>query len=211
MGNRKGREAEPESPARRGDFTRRRFKAVKRSLLFPLPLALALFVCTACAAQKTLVISDGENGKVFGRWALGEGGRFAVEFTHSVNNSPVRETFEARDGEIAAVSVRFSGFGAGMQSAVEGRETLARDGDALVIAGFDKRFRELRYIVGTVSDHLLFVGNGGAAADSTSGISLRELCGRNAHIVIRMDAGCRLRRPPGTAEGGLRWFHHACA
>jgi hypothetical protein len=71
----------------------------------------------------------------------------------------------------------FSSFGAGMQSDLEEGQTLTRNGDNLVITGFTASYRELNYIVGTVSDHLLFV-NGET-------VSLRELCGQNAHIIIR--------------------------
>ena len=63
-----------------------------------------------------------------------------------------------------------------MQSDLEEGLTLSRDEDAMVITGFNASYRELNYIVGTVSDHLLIL-NGDV-------YSLRELCGRNAHISI---------------------------
>jgi hypothetical protein len=103
-----------------------------------------------------------------------------------VNNSPVRETFAVgRDGGISAVEARFYSFGAGMPSDLDGGLTLSRDGDALVLSGFtDERagrsgpaYGGLNYIVGTVSDHLLYI-NGET-------VSLRDLCGRNAHIRIQ--------------------------
>jgi hypothetical protein len=107
---------------------------------------------------------------------LKNGGEFAVEFVHSVNNSPVRETFRAADKQIQMVSVRFYSFGAGMLSDLAEGQTMRRDGDALVISGFDKSFSELRYIVGTVSDHLLLI-NGET-------ISLRDRCGRNTAVTF---------------------------
>ena len=79
---------------------------------------------------------------------------------------------------IRPLSVRFSSFGAGMQSDLEKGQTMTRDGDAIIVSGFDHSYRELNYIVGTVSDHLLYI-NGET-------ISLRELCGRNAHIAIHV-------------------------
>jgi len=124
------------------------------------------------------VISDAETGRVYGRWAVDEDSRFAIEFVHSVNRSPVRDTFSIRGGEFLPVSTRFSGFGAGMQSDLEPGQTLSRDGDALVISGFSRSFRELRYIVGTVSDHLFFIHG--------KTVSLREICGKNAHILIQV-------------------------
>jgi hypothetical protein len=102
-----------------------------------------------------------------------------------VNNSPVRETFAVnRDGFIVPVEARFYSFGAGMPSAPEegGGGRLSRDGDALVLSGFadagaETGRRKLNYIVGTVSDHLLYINN--------EAVSLRNLCGRNAHITIQ--------------------------
>jgi hypothetical protein len=131
------------------------------------------------------VIRDADSGRIYGKWPFAvqtageDAGKFSIEFVHSVNNSPVRESFAiSRDGSITATEVRFFSFGAGMQSALEEGQRLSRDGDALVITGITEApRRELNYIVGTVSDHLLYINN--------ESVSLRELCGRNAHIRIR--------------------------
>jgi len=74
------------------------------------------------------------------------------------------------------VETRFYSFGAGMQTDLEEGQQLTREGDALIITGFTNSFKELRFIVGTVSDHILFIKN--------ERISLRDLCGKNAHITI---------------------------
>ena len=121
-------------------------------------------------------IRDSVSGKVYGKWSLEEGGEFSIEFIHSVHQSPVRETFRNENGTIRLVKVRFFSFGAGMQSGLEEGQTLTRDGDAMVITGYSVSLKELNYIVGTLWDHMLFI-NGEA-------VNLRELCGRNAHIVI---------------------------
>ena len=144
---------------------------------------LALLGAVLCAARLNSVpvprleIRDAVSGRVYRRWPLEDGGEFAIEFVHSVNQSPVRETFAVRGAEIRPVAVRFASFGAGMHSDLEAGQTMSRDGDALVITGFSRSFRELNYIVGTVSDHLLYIKG--------EMVSLRELCGRNAHITIR--------------------------
>ena len=78
---------------------------------------------------------------------------------------------------IRPVSVRFYSFGAGMKTDWEEGQTMERDGDALIISGFDRTFTELNYIVGTVSDHLLMIGG--------ETISLRDRYGKNAHITLR--------------------------
>ena len=123
-----------------------------------------------------LEIRDTVSGKVYGKWALEGAGEFSIEFIHSVNQSHVRETFKIEGRKIRPVSARFFSFGAGMASDLEEGQKLSRDGDALVISGFSSSYRELNYIVGTVSDHLLFINN--------TVYSLRDLCGKNAHITI---------------------------
>jgi hypothetical protein len=145
-------------------------------------------VLAGCASQ-ALVIRDDESGKRYGKWPAPEGTEFAVEFVHSVNATPVRDVFiVAPNGKIRAVASYFRGFGAGIQTGLEAGEKLERAGDNLVIVfpsddasiekGLGREYAELRYIVGTVSDHLFFIGG--------KEISLRELCGRNAHIVIKV-------------------------
>jgi hypothetical protein len=124
----------------------------------------------------TLEIRDAVTGKVYGKWPLQEGEEFAVEFVHSVHQSPVREIFTAEGKMIRPVRVRFSSFGAGMQSDLEEGQVMSRDGDAMLISGFNTSFKELNYIVGTVSDHVLITRD--------ESVRLRELCGRNAHITI---------------------------
>jgi len=148
-------------------------------------IAVALF-SFSCQSRpsvhegQVLEIRDSDSGKVYGRWPLEENGEFSIEFIHSVNQSPVREFYSAENGMIRLRTVRFFSFGAGMQSDLEGGLTLSRDGDAMVISGYTTTFKdkELNYIVGTVSDHLLFINN--------ETISLRQLCGRNAHINIHL-------------------------
>jgi hypothetical protein len=128
--------------------------------------------------SRRLEIRDASSGRVYVRRPIQDGGEFAIEFVHSVNRSPVREIFRVRGTETVLVAVRFFSFGAGMQSDLEEGQVMSRDGDALVITGFDRSFEDLNYIVGTVSDHLLLI-NGET-------VSLRDLCGRNAHIKIRI-------------------------
>ena len=131
--------------------------------------------------SRVLEMRDAASGKLYGKWPLKGGEEFALEFIHSVHQSPVREIFTIEGSMICPVAARFSAFGAGMQSDLEEGQILSRDGDVLVITGFNSAFTELRYIVGTVSDHLLFIMG--------ETVSLSALCGKNAHIVLRITGG----------------------
>ena len=159
-----------------------RYRIVLILLLAALVISGAAFYIVHLNAgtgkSRTLEILDSGSGKVYGRWPLEENEEFAIEFIHSVNQSPVREFFGIENKMIRPMAVRFSSFGAGMQSDLEEGMSISRDGDAMVITGFKSSYKELNYIVGTVSDHVLFV-NGKT-------VSLRDLCGRNAHITIHI-------------------------
>ena len=124
-----------------------------------------------------LEIADTNSGRVYASFHMEENSEFAIEFTHSVNNSPVREIFRIEGSMIKPAAVRFYSFGAGMLSDLDEGQIISRDGEALVITGFTQVYNELKFIIGTVSDHILFI-NG-------ESISLRDLCGRNAHITIK--------------------------
>ena len=151
---------------------------VIRIVFAALVIAGAVFFIADCSVVKdqVLVIKDSESGRLYGKWPFKKNEEFAIEFIHSVHQSPVRETFRAENRIISPVSVQFLSFGAGMKSDLEEGQVMSRYGDAMVITGFNSSFREINYIVGTVSDHLLFIND--------KKISLRELCGRNAHITV---------------------------
>ena len=108
-----------------------------------------------------------------------EGLMFSVEFIHSVNQTPVKDTFIIENKQIRAYSTTYRSFGAGVQTSLDEGQTMTYDDDGnMVITGFDITYDPLRYIVGTVSDHILTI-NGNE-------ISLRELCGRNAKVVFEI-------------------------
>jgi hypothetical protein len=163
------------------------FMKLPRRCVFitPLIIAVALF-CVSCQSRQSvrggqvLEIRNADSGKVYGRWPLEENGEFSIEFIHSVNQSPVRDFYSAENGLIRLRAVRFFSFGAGMKSDLDGGLSSSRDGDAMVISGYTTTFKdkELNYIVGTVSDLLLYINN--------ETVSLRDLCGRNAHINIHL-------------------------
>ena len=162
----------------------------QRRLLYFIIAALVIsgavfyFLQSSFQDSPVLEIRGTVSNEIYGRWPIEKGEEFAIEFIHSVNQSPVRETFVIEENMIRLHSLRFYSFGAGIPDRLEEGWEMSRDGEpgqpgaAFVITGFDTSFRELNFIVGTVSDHLLLLG------DET--ISLRDLCGRNAHITIRV-------------------------
>ncbi|MBQ4606996.1 MAG: DUF1850 domain-containing protein [Clostridia bacterium] len=124
-----------------------------------------------------LVVRDADTGRIYMVSRCPDGTEFLVEFTHSVNLSPVIDTFRAENGEIRAVKAKFYAFGAGMPTELNPGESFSFTEDgAMEITGITTVYDSLNYIVGTVFDYYLTIGG--------ETVNLRELCGRNAHVEI---------------------------
>ena len=144
-------------------------------------LITAVIVCVYSCVDKGeyLVLRDSETGKLYRRFDVSEGDEFSVEFIHSVNQSPVKDVFVIREGKIYADRTVYSAFGAGVQTEIEEGQRLEYDEEGnMVVSGFNIEFPRVKYIVGTVSDHVLEI--------SGESISLTELCGKNAHIYFEI-------------------------
>lgn len=147
--------------------------------------AVLMIIITAAAfainmmSADYLVLYDSDTGKRYITEKAEDGLMFSVEFIHSVNQTPVKDTYIIENGEIRAYSTTYRSFGAGVQTALEGNQKMTYDDDGnMVITGFDITYDPLRYIVGTVSDHILTFGG--------EEISLRDTCGRNAKVVFEI-------------------------
>lgn len=147
-------------------------------------IALAVTAAAFCIyavffRSGTLMLYNSETGVVYKTFNVKEGSEFAVEFIHSVNKSPVKDVFVIRGGKIVADRTVYSAFGAGVQTEIEDGQTLEYDSNGnMIVSGFDIVFHKVKYIVGTVSDHVLYI--------EEESISLTELCGKNAHVAFEL-------------------------
>jgi hypothetical protein len=131
-------------------------------------------LCTAFQ-EKSLVLIDTVTEETIRVFPFVEGGVFSVSFIHSVNQSPVEETYQIRNNTIFLIGCRFSHFGAGVLTELGPNERLLYNEDgSMSITGIETPISELSYIVGTVSDHILEI--------SGEKISLRTICGKNRKI-----------------------------
>ncbi len=141
--------------------------------------AVAFFLVSCNNPKDTLIIYDTETYATYKTFSVSEGTEFSVEFIHSVNQSPVIDVFKIENENIVADRTIYSSFGAGVQTQIEDGQTLEYDDDGnMVVSGFNIIFPEVKYIVGTVSDHILYIEG--------ECISLTELCGKNAHIAFKL-------------------------
>ncbi len=146
-------------------------------------MAVIILIITAvilCDKENdTLVLYNGETGERYMSWEAYDGMEFSVEFIHSVNKSPVKDVFVVRNGSIYADRTVYSAFGAGVQTEIEVGQTLEYDDNGnMVVSGFDIEFPQVKYIVGTVSDHVLRI--------EEESISLTELCEKNSHVIFEI-------------------------
>lgn len=147
--------------------------------------AVLMLIITAAAvlisgfSADYLVLYNSDTGSRYITEKAEDGLMFSVEFIHSVNQTPVKDTYIIENGQIRAYSTTYRSFGAGVQTALqEGQKMTYDENGNMVITGFDITYDPLRYIVGTVSDHILtFDGKE---------ISLRNMCGRNAMVVFEI-------------------------
>ena len=147
--------------------------------------AVLMIIITAAAVLITQLFSDclvlynSDTGSRYITQKAEEGLMFSVEFIHSVNQTPVKDTYIIENGQIKAYSTTYRSFGAGVQTALGEGQTMTFDDDGnMIITGYDIAYDPLRYIVGTVSDHILEIGG--------EEISLRNMCGRNARVVFEI-------------------------
>ena len=155
-------------------------KKISVAAVIALVITAVMFCLDSCYDRGVkLVIADQETEKIYKEFWVEEGDEFSVEFIHSVNKSPVKDIFVIRDNKIYADRTVYSAFGAGVQTEVEEGQTLEYDENGnMIVSGFDIEFPKVKYIVGTVSDHVLeFRGES---------ISLTALCGRNAHVYFEL-------------------------
>ena len=126
-----------------------------------------------------IVLCRSETDEIIASFDGEEGTEFSVEFIHSVNQSPVKDVFRVENGQIVADRTIYSAFGAGVQTEIEDGQILEFDENGnMVVSGFDIVFPKVTYLVGTVSDHILEIQG--------ESISLRDLCGRNAHVYFEL-------------------------
>lgn len=147
--------------------------------------AVLMIIITAAAVLIThmsseyLVLYNSDTGSMHISRKAEDGLTFSVEFVHSVNQTPVKDTYIIEDGQIKALSTVYRSFGAGVQTALGEGQTMTYDEEGnMVITGYDITYDPLRYIVGTVSDHILEIDG--------EKISLRNMCGRNARVVFKV-------------------------
>ena len=163
-------------------FTLNKPKLIGTVILCMAVLLVAVIALPNFIGHTSLVIYDMDTEKEIASFKFEDEDKpeFAISFIHSVNQSMVKEGYIVKNGdEIYLDTCLYKNFGAGVATEVVPPQTLEiLDNGYMLISGFDMYIPRLSYIVGTISDHILYINN--------NEISLRDLCGKNRSIGFKI-------------------------
>lgn len=127
-------------------------------ILCMIAVCILLFLVFFIHQDQYLILENGDTGERIYKTLAADGFEFAVSFIHSVNKSDVIEGYRIEDGAIFAEWCSYSSFGAGMPTQLGEGEVLTYEDGKMVISHMHRAVPKLSYIVGTVYDHYLFIG-----------------------------------------------------
>lgn len=111
-------------------------------------------VVVLTSPTKTLVVTD-DSGSVLLDIDVDPGAEVAIEYTHSVEQTPVTDVYTISDCALVEDRMLFSSFGAGLPSEAD----VSREGDRYVYRPPPQRHDPLIVTTGSLAGHRLFVGD----------------------------------------------------
>ena len=138
-----------------------------RGALIVLMLLVVGFATVLAAPTPTLVIAETDSGAVLYSSSVTEGSTLELNYTHSVERSPVSERYLVTDGQLRQTKIIFESYGWGLPTDA----TVERVGGQFH-APMDRSYDELMITPGPIADQHLSVGG--------RQISLYELAGRSS-------------------------------
>ena len=147
---------------------------------------MALLFLASCKAEKRslIIYNKDEKGNIQKEvsYPIKYGDHFSVEFTHSVNMSPVIEYYKFDKAyNIYVYETRYYNYGAGVLTNIEGNETIEYGDDgSMIIKGIDKKIDNLSYYLSDIYDHTLQIND-------NDPISLWGIFGKNTIIYIKSE------------------------
>lgn len=101
-------------------------------------------------------ITDGTTGDLVLVGGLKDFEEFDVDFTHSVNKTPVREFYRIVGKGFNLYKAEFSSYGAGMSDGLDlDKAEIYHGDDNEIYLSLDDNFDIITYYVGTIADHRL--------------------------------------------------------
>ncbi len=153
-----------------------------------------------------LTLQNGTTGETIARFPMDDSLSFSVGFIHSVNKTPFIDVYRLVDDQLFLQESIYYGYGAGVETSFTADQTLETlDDGAMVLGNLNTPIPDPgpTYIVGTVSDHTLIVGDilsdysatrdyvgvfsdalPIATPEGLSVIGLSDLCGRHTKVTF---------------------------
>ncbi len=104
------------------------------------------------AGEPTLVVTDGDGTELIATPIADD--EIVLEYTHSVEQTLVRDVYVHEEGRLVMTRMEFSSFGAGLPS---GADVVVRDG-RYVYDPPHAEYETLRVMTGSTADHDLLIG-----------------------------------------------------
>jgi hypothetical protein len=124
---------------------------IPRRLFFYSLLVIVLFVIIFYPYILILEIVPSLNNKAFLSIPVKKGDTFTIRFTHSVQKTPVDETFSiGRNLKMVLEETVYSSYGAGLPSEVNDNQEFLFENGKFIIRKFDMQFDEIPLFVGEV-------------------------------------------------------------
>lgn len=121
-------------------------------------LLLILLLIIAFLPIELLVLRDYRRGKYLKSWRVNSGDKFIVQYTHSVEQTPVIENYLIEDENIILVDAYFHSFGAGLPATTPYKFKLIENG--FKIYDINEKIDNLIYRTGSQgADHILYINN----------------------------------------------------
>lgn len=119
-------------------------------------VVLTLLVLTAGRLEwpYLLQVVEARTGEVVLEVPLHAGECFTLEYRHSVQLTPVRETFRVQDGRMVLVETEYGTLGVGLPYGAEGDFEL-EDGRCFRLSGLDRCFQQVFLWVSEIAAHRL--------------------------------------------------------
>lgn len=154
-------------------------KNKKLLVLAAIIVVIAAMLFLKFQANNRLILSNDDTGKVYLSLPLDENKVFSISFIHSVNKTSVTDYYFINDkNEIILDKTEYYDFGAGVPFDLNSGEELEfLDNGAMLISNINRKISPYIIYVGTVSDHILTIGD--------SSYSLRDICGKNSRVLIQ--------------------------
>ncbi|WP_286951514.1 MULTISPECIES: DUF1850 domain-containing protein [Aminobacterium] len=125
---------------------------MKKYFLPTVVMSVFVFIVSFIYPFQTIRVKNKDREIVYQR-VIDNGDRFTIRCIHSVEKTPVDETYEIVEGYITLVETVYSDFGAGLPHCISENQSFTREPGKFIITGYNLKIPQLEIRVGRFADH----------------------------------------------------------